>query len=263
MNFEKLYEASCRIDDIKNNDEILIGGSYPGKLDLTVTADIDKFEDFFQIVEKNADNITKSEKTKLWLNNMAPGFDMAIFAHMSAFDNVLRIKYPNLSSNLSKRKSFYNPGQSKLLSQAVEEGVCMCAEISVLAQVYLQRQGLKTKYFGGELLRSDQDEFGEPHSFIELKIEKEDYFYDPASPTPSSGIYIPKISSVEATPTQKKQFENKIHTENNRRNCAFLAAKDIITKSTWYYGCGDGGNIFPSFIISKNNPQPKCHSNTL
>ena len=174
---------------------------------------------------------------------------------MYAFDNVLRTKYPNLSSNISKRKSFYDPEQSKPLSQAVEEGVCQCAEISILAQAYMQRQGFKTKYFGGELLHSAQEEFGEPHSFIELRIKKEDYFYDPANPILSSGIYLPRISSVEATPAQKRQFENKIHTESNKRNCAFLEAKDILTKSAWYYGCGDGANIFPSFIISKNNIQ--------
>ena len=255
MNFEKLNETNCRIDDIKNNDNILIGGSIFGKFDLSVTADLDKFEDFFQTVEKNADNYAKNEKMKLWLNNVAPGFDATIFAHMYAFDNILRIKYPNLSSNVSKRKSFYNPEQSKPLSLAVEEGVCQCAEISILAQAYLQRQGFKTKYFGGELLRSDQEEFGEPHSFIEFKTEKKDYFYDPANPIPSSGSYLPRISSIEATPTQKKQFENKIHTESNRRNCAFLETTDIMTKSTWYYGCGDGANIFPSFIISKNNVQ--------
>ena len=192
---------------------------------------------------------------KQWLNNIAPEFDTTIFAHMYAFDNVLRIKYPNLSSNVSQRRNFYDAEQSKLLSQAVENGVCQCAEISVLAQAYLQRQGFKTKYFGGELLRSDQEEFGEPHSFIEIKTEKEDYFYDPANPLLFSGRYLPRMSSVEATPAQKKQFENKIHTESKKRNCAFLAAKDIITKSTWYYGCGDGCNIFPSFIFSKNNVQ--------
>lgn len=47
MNIEKLNEISCRIDNIKNNDKILIGGSFYGKLDLAVTVDTENFEHFF------------------------------------------------------------------------------------------------------------------------------------------------------------------------------------------------------------------------
>ena len=54
MNFENLNDTNCRIDDIRNNDKILIGGSYYGKLDLKVCSDTDNFEKFFLTVEKNA-----------------------------------------------------------------------------------------------------------------------------------------------------------------------------------------------------------------
>lgn len=253
MNFEKLNEVSCRLDDIQNGDEIPIGGSFQGKNDLRVVADIDNFESFFQTVEKNALNFEKSEEMKTWLNQIAPGFDPKIFAHMFAFDNVLRIKYPNLTSNVSKRIMFYNPEEKKTLTQAVDEGVCQCAEIAILAQAYFQRQGVKTRYFGGELLHSSEEEFGEAHSFLELKTDKEDYFYDPANPIWDKGRYMPRVSSIEATSAQKQKFEKKIHTPKGR-NCAFLEAKNILVPSpVWYYGCGDGCNIFPSFIISKNN----------
>ena len=260
MNFEKLNETNCRISNIQNNDKILIGGSFFGKLDLTVTVDVTNFKNFFKTVEKNASSFENNKKMKIWLNNFAPDFNIKIFSHMYAFDNVLRKMYPNLSSNISKRQGFYDSEGNKTLSQSFKSGVCQCAEIAILAQVYFQKQEIETKYFGGELLRSPDEEFGEAHSFIAVSTEKDDYFYDPANPMLNSGIYLPRISTIEATPVQKKQFENKIHTENNRRNCAFLEAKNILTKSSWYYGCGDGGNVFPSFIISKNNiriPQTK------
>lgn len=260
MNFEKLNETSCRINDIQNNDEILIGGSKYGKLDQKVIADIDSFEVFFQVVEKNAKNFENNESMKKWLNSVAPDFDVKAFAHMYAFDNILRKMYPDLSSNVSKRQRYYNTEGDKKISQSFSNGVCQCAEISILAQAYFQKHGFNTKYFGGELLHSTQEEFGDPHSFIELKTEKEDYFYDPANPIIYDGIFLPRISSIEATQAQKQQFENKIHTSSERRNCAFLEAKDIVTKSTCYYGCGDGANIFPSFIISRNNIQdPASH----
>ena len=256
MNFENLNDTNCRIDDIRNNDKILIGGSYYGKLDLKVCSDTDNFEKFFLTVEKNALTFANNKEIEKWLHTYAPDFDAKLFAHMFAFDNVLRKMYPNLSANISKRKNFYDTEGSKTLSQSFEAGVCQCAEISILAQAYFQRQGIKTKYFGGELLRSPNEEFGEAHSFLTINTDKEEYIYDPANPLLNSGTYMPRISSIEITPIQKKQFENKIHTKNNRRNCAFMEAKDILTKTSWYYGCGDGGKIFPSFIISKNNTAP-------
>lgn len=263
MNFEKLNETNCRISDIQNNDKILIGGSFLGKLDLAVTADTDNFENFFKIVEKNASSFENNENMKKWLNSCAPDFDIRIFSHMYAFDNVLRKIYPDLSSNISKRQGFYNQEGNKTLSQSFKTGVCQCAEIAILAQTYFQRQSIETKYFGGELLHSLSEEFGEAHSFITIKTEKDDYIYDPANPMLNTGIYLPRISTIEATPAQKKQFENKIRSQNGKRNCAFLEAKNILTKSSWYYGCGDGANVFPSFIISKNNiqtPQTKEYS---
>ena len=260
MNFEKLNEISCRIDNIQNNDKILIGGSFYGKLDLAVTTDTENFEHFFKTVELNAKNFENNDSMKKWLNNIAPNFDAKLFAHLYAFDNILRKMYPDMSSNVSKRQSFYDTDGSKKLSQSFSEGVCQCAEISVLAQTYLQRQGFESKYFGGELLRKPTEEFGEPHSFISIKTDKDEYFYDPANPTISSGMLLPRISTIEATPTQNKQFESKIHTTSERRTCAFLEARDIFTKSSWYYGCGDGFNIFPSFIFSKNNTQKQPSS---
>ena len=263
MDFEKLNETNCRISNIQNNDKILIGGYFNGKLDLGVMADIDSFEDLFQKVEKNAINFENNESMKKWLNSVAPNFDVRVFAHMYAFDNVLRMVYPDLSSNVSKRRGYYNIEGDKKLSQAFNDGVCECAEISILAQAYFQKQGFDTKYFGGELLRSQDEEFGEAHSFISIRTDKDDYFYDPANPIPYNGMFLPRISSIEATQAQKQQFENKIHTQSERRNCAFLEAKNILTKTSWYYGCGDGANIFPSFIISKNTiqqPIPRVRS---
>ena len=253
MDFEQLNERSCRIDNIKNNDIVLIGGSSLGKLDVGVIADIEYFEDFFQKVEKNAANFEKNEVMKKWLNDTAPDFDVKLFAHMYAFDNVLRKMYPDLSSNISGRQGYYDTKGSKKLSQAFNNGVCACAEIAILAQAYFQRQGFETKYFCGELLHSPDEEFGEPHSFISIKTDKDDYFYDPAQPIPHNGLFLPRISSIEATPFQKQQFENKIHAQNKSDNCAFLEAKNILTETSWYYGCGNGTNIYPSYIISKNN----------
>ena len=253
MNFEKLNETNCRMSDIQNDDKILIGGSFPGRLDLAVKADINQFKDFFEIVQKYTKNIQNNQSMQNWLKQNSSDFDIRIFSHLLAFDNVLRKIYPKLSDHIEQRSNFYDTEGSKTLSQAVENGVCQCAEIAILAQAYLQKQDIQSQYFGGEMFRSLEDEFAEAHSFIMLKVLENDYIYDPVNSIFKNSMYLPRISSIEATPEQKKQFEKKIHIEGDKRNCAFLEAKNILTKSSWFYGCGDGGSLFPSFIISKNN----------
>ena len=153
MNFEKIGETNCRIDDIQNQDKILIGGSFYGKMDLAVTADLEQFEDFFQKVEINAQKVQENEAMKNWINQVAPNLDSNLFAHMWAFDNTLRKMYPNLSTNIDKRQKYYDEEGTKKLSQSVSDGVCMCAEISILAQAYFQKQNIPTKISGGELSR--------------------------------------------------------------------------------------------------------------
>lgn len=191
-------------------------------------------------------------------------YDITLLAHMYTFDNTLRKTYPDMSANTKNRTQFYHPDTPKTLSQAYQAGVCQCAEIALLAQAYLQQQHVDSRYFSGKLLHTAQDEFGEAHSFITLTTERGDYVYDPANPTSYSGVCLPRISSVETTEAQKKLFEQKIHTQNDKRNCAFLAAKDLITKTTWYYGCGDGEDIFPAFIINRPTATPSIpdHSQT-
>ena len=58
-------------------------------------------------------------------------------------------------------------------------------------------------------------------------------FYDPANPIPYNGMFLPRISLIEATHAQKQQFENKIHTQSERRNCAFLEAKNKLVLWMW------------------------------
>lgn len=264
MDIEQLNEISVRIGNIQENDEIPIGGSFAGKLDLHVTADLVKFQDFFESVDKNVENLRQNEGFQKWVAQTAPDFDAEIFTRLLAFDNVLRQKYPHFQANVSERQKFYDKAKRKLLSEAFEEGVCQCAEIAILAQAYCERAGLQTKYFGGEVLFSKNQEFGHAHSFLTLETDKGLYIYDPANAIQStSGLYLPKIAIQEVTPAQKRQFENKIHRPSGR-NCAFLETTDILTKTKWYYGCGDGANIFPLFIFSKKTIDFSCNKqNTL
>lgn len=258
MNFEKLNETSCRIDDIQNGDTIPIGGSFLNKLDVKVEADLASFEKFFQTVEKNALKAEQNEKMAQWFKNIDADFEFRTFAHMYAFDNGIRIMYPNFCKNAeTERSKFYKSENAPKLSEAFEKGICQCAELAVLAQAYLSKQGIAAKYFGGELLRSTKDEFAEKHSFITLKSGKKDYVYDPANPMWFNTSPIPRIGLIKATPKQIKLFESKIHNNRNRRNCAFLNTQNIYdkNKTSWYYGCGDGGYISPSFLISQNNKQ--------
>jgi hypothetical protein len=208
---------------------------------------------FFEKVEYNAKNIAKNENISNWLKQVGTDFNPELFAHLYALNGVMRTMYPDMSNNFrTARRGFYDNEGSKSLSAAFEAGVCACAEMAILSQLYLQKQGVDSQYFGGELLRSKNDEFGEAHSFIWLKDGEKEYIFDPANPVHNSAN-LPKIASIEVTKAQMRQFENRIHSTESERKCAFLETKDILSGAKWYYGCGDGANIFESFIISKDN----------
>lgn len=265
MNLEQLNNTSCRIYNIKNGDKIPIGGSYPGVFDLTVTVDTDNFEQFFELLDKNVTNMLADNNMKQWVSQYAPQFDVPTFAAMYAFDNLLRRKYPNLSENAINRNAFYSKEKSPALSDAFTTKVCKCAEIAILAQLYFEHGNYvkDSRYFGGELLQSSTEEFGEQHSFIVFGNGSNDYIYDPANPIRGndSSVYFPRIQTIEATPQQKKQFEQKFLSNAPGRKCAFFETKNIFTGQKLYYGAGDGCNIFPSFFISQNNSQtiPDLH----
>lgn len=269
MNFERITATGCRIDDVQNNDQILIGGGL-GELSQAVTVDIDNFEEFFQRTEAGVTKLINNGVIND-MNRLAPDFnDVDAYAHMLAFNMALDTIYPGRSDNLSDRNSYYDKEGSKKLSQVFNDGVCACAEMAILAQAYFQRQGFETKYMGGEIVKPEIDEhgevktdilgnvqteeFGEAHSFISIRRNNEEYFYDPANPIRDINnpkFCRPKILSIQATPYQKQQFENKIHSSGDR--CAFLETRDVISGSRAYYGFGDGGNISPNNIFSKNN----------
>lgn len=258
MKVEKLTVPGCyRATNIENNDKILIGGSnlFSRELNLAVTADIENFERLFKNVETNAKHFADNKDWMESLHKAHPNLDLKLFVHVFAFDNIVRKMYPNMSANESQRTGFYDATGNKKLSQSFSYGVCQCAEIAILAQAYLQRAGFETTFFNGELLHSAEDEFGEAHSFLSVKTDKGNYFYDPANPSNGDVGFAPRLSVIKATEAQKKQFEEIIHSTSKERHCAFLEAKDIFSKSSWYYGFGDGCNIWPEFIISKNKAQ--------
>lgn len=257
MNFEKIDETNCRIDNIENGDLIPIGGSFVGKLDLKIKVDEQKFANFFEKVALNAKAVSENEAIQKWLKQVGTDIDPKLFAQLYALNGVMRAMYPNMSDNFNtKRQGFYDVMGSKSMSDAFEANVCACAEMTILSQLYLQKQGIDSQYFGGELLRNKNEEFGEAHSFVWIKEGEKEYIFDPANPNSANGIKLPKIASIEVTKAQKMQFENKIHSTKTERKCAFLETKDILSGASWYYGCGDGANIFEGFIISKDNNLP-------
>lgn len=251
MEFEKLYGTNCRITKIENGDVLPIGGSFYGKFDLKLEADIDAFETFFEKTAKNADVLADNKGMAEWLKSCKTDFEPAVFAELYAFNGVLNKMYPDCSAEFGKRQQFYTPERNARLSEAFENKVCACAELAVLAQAYLQTRGFDSRYFGGELLYSENDEFGEAHCFVAFEHNGKNYIFDPANPIKSGGHVLPRIAEVTVGKARLEQFERRIHPEegDTTRKCAFLETEDILTKSKWFYGCGDSANIYPSFII--------------
>ncbi len=254
MQIQQINEKNFRANDIQNGDVVLFGGSTWGKLNMGATIDVDAFKSFIDKLQSNVVNMTADTKTQSWLQKYAPEIDIRTFSAMYVFDNLLRRMYPNMSQNTKQRKLFYTPENRPKLSDAFNAGVCMCAEISLLAQISMQAMGIKSKYMCGETLDTAEMEFGDAHSFIQINIDGTEYFWDPANPIHRDGTYMPTMMRPNATPAQITMFEERARANDIQRGrrCCYMDSINILTGRHKFYGYGDGMNVFPEFLVGRD-----------
>lgn len=258
MKTEWLNEQNYMGYDIKNGDRVFIGGSYPGRLDLSVLIDVPSFDKITDAVQKNTTRLTQDKGMQTWLHQYAPNIDVYTFATMYSFDNALRRIYPDMSKNSTMRKYFYTPDKTPTLSSAFADGVCECAEISLLAQIVMQKMKIQSKYVCGEILQQHTEEFGNAHSYLLVKMPDGYYFYDAANPLENKGTYIPTIMRPNADVQQVANFVSSGTPSpiSGQRHCSYVDSKNIFTNKHVFYSYGDGMNVYPNFIISRDFPFP-------
>lgn len=231
---KELFGHSVEIEHINEGEAVPVGGSsmFSTKMDYEVIADYGEFDHFFNdchqaVVEGNLEHL----KEKLNANNM--DIDEKLFAVMYSFSQQLGRKYLSnsefdLSRNESSRKRMFQENDKKVnLSSIFEANVEECAEIAILAQGFLQREGIESSYVGGEVLWGKNNEYGEPHSYLVINHGDSVYIYDPANPMENK-----RFPAVYKT---REDFNELI----NQGSKIFVTSENIKDKSTAYYGVGN------------------------
>jgi hypothetical protein len=234
------FGKSLEIKNIKNGDLIPVGGSsiFSNELDMEIVADFSSFEDFFKeahelVAERDLVDLRKK------LDSKDMDIDEKLFSKIYAFSQKLGEKYLynsefNGSENEMNRKKIYKEkGKETKLSDIFNTNSEQCAEIAILAQGFLQSEGINSSYFSGEVLWKRDHEFGEPHSFIIIRENDKQYVYDPSNPMINKRF--PSIYSMD------KNFDEEVAKGQK----IFVTANNIRDKSEAFYGTGDMTTVYP------------------
>lgn len=235
------FGQSFEIHKIEDGDLVPVGGSsmFSKELDMKVIADFSNFENFFEEAHKlvtERDLIDLKQK----LSSKEMDIDENLFSVIYACSQVLGEKYfynPNFNRQGHEeiRKNIYKEkeGENKL-SRIFDENVEECADIALLAQGFLQREGISSLYFGGEVLWNKNENYGgEPHNFIVIQSNEKQYIYDPTNPMING-----RFPSIYLT---EKNFSEEI----NKNQKVFVTAKNIRNKSEAYFGAGNQTTVLP------------------
>jgi hypothetical protein len=177
-----------------------------------------------------------------WLKSNNINIDSRIFVNLFAFTRFMEVKYPdNPDRSQARRKMILERKKGELarLSEIFGVNAAECAELAALAQYYLQKRGINSKFISGEVAWNKDDEYPEEHSYILIENEGKKYIYDPANPVNAVSGKYPGIYEI------RNDFEERIRDGHP----VFIAGKNLISKKEAYYGVGDHSNILANEVI--------------
>lgn len=239
--YEKFFGQCFEARKLGNNQVIPVGGSsqFSDEVDIGFVGDFDHFKDLFEEMHQ-AIPLYNTEQLRNWIETQQIDIDPNLIATLEAFTRKLQDKHPPKPENASKRNELYakfaNPPK---MSEVFETQAQECGEIAALAQGYLEREGLESSYFSGDVLWNRDHEFSEKHSFIVLNDRGKQIIFDPTNPTNTSGGYLPSIYTMNA------DFTSEVSKGQKR----FVTATNILTKRNAYFGVNNGTNVSERNIV--------------
>lgn len=234
---EKIFDHCFEIKKIEENDFIPVGGEsmFSSETNIKAKADFENLKDFLNNTHSMADeyNVTKIKEQ---LTAQGININPETFAKLIAFSRNYDKQFPPNPQGAIIREKLYKEKEVKISDVFVSNGA-ECAEIAALAQFYLQREGVQSSYFSGEVCwdKDEDNPESESHSFILLKDGDKTYIYDPTNPlTIPSG----KFPSLYTT---TKDFESEVRLGKKR----FVTAKGIGSNKEAYFGVSNHTNVDP------------------
>lgn len=237
-NIERLFGHCFEAAVLKEGELVPVGGTsvFSSEANIKVTGDFESFKGFFEQVHETFSKIDLP-KLKEWLASSSLEIDEKLFAELFCFTKKYEKQYSieNLERSESRRKLYKEKREEVKLSDVFATDSAECGEIAALAQGYLQKEGIPSAYFSGEVLWSKDEEFPEAHSFIVIRQNGKVYLYDPSNPTNTTSGKFPSIYTTEVN------FDEEVRRGQRR----FVTAKNLLSKKEVFYGVSDGANVVP------------------
>ncbi len=226
--------GECISDAIENEEKLPVGFS------TYMIADYEKFSKLFEKIGEKADGLAKNPKVEEWYSKMKVNFDFPLFCHMISFNIVMAQQYQDII-NAKGHAAFYTTREPKKLSEAVSQKKCACTEYAILAQAYFQKQNIPTRYVCGELVKNDEFDDFESHSFIAFSNNGKEYIFDPVNPYIYDGgeSVLPHISECVG-----------------EKDICYLQTRSLFKKGeNWRYSCGEHGEFLHDLPTKKESLQ--------
>jgi len=233
---KRLFGHCFEISKINEGDRIPVGGDsiFSDDVNIEIIGDFANIKNFFTETRELAGKYNLSKLREL-LDLQKIEVNEKLFAHLFAFTKKFEEKYPDNPEKDSVRRNLYRERSGDIkLSDIFQANIAKCAEIAALAQAYLQREGVSSSYFSGDVLWNRDDEYSEQHSFIIIRHEGKNYIYDPANPTDTASGRFPSIYTTEAN------FDDEMEKKQKK----FITAKNVLSKKEAFYGTNNGTNVW-------------------
>jgi hypothetical protein len=233
---KQLFGHCFEISKFDEGDRIPVGGEsiFSTEANIKVTGDFENLKQFFDETHELAGKYDLP-KLKEWLSAQKIDIDEKVFATLFAFTKKFEEKYPGNPERAETRRKLYSEkGKEVKLSDIFGANSAECAEIAALVQAYLQKEGVTSTYFSGDVLWDKDWEFSEEHSFIIIRQGDKVYIYDPTNPVNTTSGKFPSIYTTEA------KFDEEMAKGQKR----FVTAKNLVSKKEAFYGTNNGANVW-------------------
>jgi hypothetical protein len=236
----RLFAHCFEIARLEEGDSIPVGGEsvWSPETNIQMEGDFENFQDFFDEVLELASKYNLP-KLKEWLDSQGVEMNEKTFASLFAFTKKFEEKRKENPNRASDRRMLYTERKDLKLSDVFKGNIAECAEIAALTQAYIQKTGINSSYFSGDVLWRKDQEFPEAHSLIVIREGDKTYLYDPTNPTETNQGKYPSIYTTESN------FDMEVRKGQKR----FVSARNLLNGKEVFFGVSDGTAINPNSDI--------------
>ena len=251
MEIKQLYHHCFESAEIAEGDLYPVGGGMIGSTATPwkVKVDFDNFYPKFSAITDKQLQHFQDASWQEWFQKTVPDIDPKLLTLLQVFTAAFEAKRKIQSTNMYERSDTYQKteGHCPPLSDIFKANQAMCVEISLLAKKFLDSQGISSRIFSGEAMfdyTSGDINFPTAHTFLIIEHGGQEYIFDPANPTPGDNQM---VFSLLKSCRSFKACDAEL-----QKDSLMIAAENVLTHKTTYYGVGDCANVPEQNIMHGN-----------